>query len=104
MGFSYAKKAGDTLSIIEEIGLKQTGLGNGFKDADGQEFFFEVTRRDRNDNGLAGSIHRMLPNNMARKAGTFLIDRDGRIVRGPKIWKEWAGRLDHKKEQSTQSR
>jgi hypothetical protein len=55
--------------------------------ANGNLYFYEVTRRDQRDLGVAGAIYLCLPDNYARKVGTFRIDGKGRVVRGPKLFR-----------------
>lgn len=53
-----------------------------------RRYFYEVTRRDQNDNGIVGTIHLCLPDNMARQVGTFRIDTFGKVTRGPRLFRE----------------
>lgn len=86
MGFGYTNKAGDVLDRFEAKHCIH-GSSNVFHN-NGNRYFFEVTRRDQKDGGICGSIHKFLPGNMARQTGTFRINGDGTVKRGPKILKD----------------
>jgi hypothetical protein len=48
----------------------------------GKRFFFERGREQR-DGSITGSVFEMLPENTARKVGTFKISEDGTVERFP---------------------
>ncbi len=86
MGFCANDSSFKALENIDKLCRATTGSGNAWRDGD-KEYFYEVSRRDRADGGIGGSVHLMLPDNRAKRVGTFLIDRDGQVVRGSKLLK-----------------
>ncbi len=91
MGWSYRSDAGRTMDAIEAA-CKQTREPHGETCSNtffvgGKRYFYETSRRDQVDGGIAGTIYRCLPNEMCRRVGTFRISGDGRVVRGPKLFR-----------------
>lgn len=91
MGWSCSSVAADTLAVIERA-CKATHnepsqcafvINN-------KRYFYETSRRDQQDGGIAGTIYLCLPNDMCRRAGTFRIDGTGNVVRGPVLFKRAA--------------
>jgi len=60
--------------------------------ANGKRYFYEISRRDQPDGGIAGTINLIWTDaegkDWCRKVGTFRIDGKGRVVRGPKLFRE----------------
>ncbi|MBY0525576.1 MAG: hypothetical protein K2R98_19380 [Gemmataceae bacterium] len=52
-----------------------------------KSYFYEVNRQTHVDGSITGTIHLDVGHNMARQVGTFKIDGQGNVVRGPKFWK-----------------
>lgn len=87
MGWSCSKAASEVMTKISNACIAQTGSQNTFK-VKNTEFFFEASRKEHYDGAITGSIVKMLPNNMCRKAGSFKINGDGTIERAPKFMKK----------------
>ena len=85
MGYCYTHKAG---RVLERFAAEHCtdGSSNVYSHRGGR-YFFEVTRRDQPDGGIRGTIHRFVGNSRARKVGTFAIDGQGKVLRGPSIMK-----------------
>jgi hypothetical protein len=96
MGWSHTQAAGRTLDRIEEA-CSRSRLANGGGAtsnvfyAGGKRYFYEVSRRDQPDGGIAGAIYLSPPDaDWARKVGTFRLDGHGDVVRGPGLFKRAA--------------
>ena len=84
MGWSCSAVASDVLECWQKACIEQGGNSNTYRDG-GKTYFYEVSRTEHRDGAITGSIMRMLPGNMCKRAGTFRIDGDGRIARAPKF-------------------
>jgi hypothetical protein len=67
-------------------------------DAGGQRYFLDFTRKERKDWAVTGTVSREVPGSrtpdgcfLARKVGSFRIEADGKITRGPQAMKAAAG-------------
>jgi hypothetical protein len=91
MGWSSSQAASRTMDAIEQACRKQqAALGNPSSNVffvGDRRYFYEVTRRDQPDGGICGSIQLCVGEGYARQVGTFRIDGQGRIVRGPAFFK-----------------
>ena len=61
--------------------------GNAFY-ANGKRYFYEITRRDQKDRGIAGVIHLCVGDDECRPVGRFRIAGNGAVVRGPALFKK----------------
>lgn len=99
MGWSYTAVAGRTLERIENA-CRASRKGSGETSSNvyfigGKCYFYEVTRCDQTDGGIVGTINLSWDNEQgswAREVGTFRIDGKGKVVRGPKLFKDAGGR------------
>lgn len=80
MGWSCAAIAADTLNRLSAKCRESSGSSNVWESG-GVRFFFEPSRVEHGDGAITGSIWRMLPDNMARRVGSFRIEADGRLSR-----------------------
>lgn len=86
MGWSCNRDAALTMDAMTALCIKQTGSSNKFN-ANGSEYFFQ-TGREQSDGAICGTIYRYLSDGVyVRKSGGFRIEGDGKISRGPKIFK-----------------
>lgn len=86
MGWSCAAVAGRRLEAISNKCVEQTKSQNVFI-ANNNRYFYEVGR-EQHDGAICGIIHKFVDNNMVRRSGSFRIERDGKISRGPKFFKD----------------
>lgn len=93
MGWSCAVEASKTMCRIQA----HAGLaGDGCWRAGGNRYFIEVSRREHRDGAITGQVWRCLgPDNpdgsgRARKAGSFRIEPDGTVSRGPRHLRDLA--------------
>lgn len=86
MGWSCTRDASLMLTLIQLKCNQQTGFSNTFC-SQGKKYFFEKGV-ESSDGSITGSIWKMLENDKARKSNSFKIEHDGRIVRGPKFFKD----------------
>ncbi len=85
MGYSVTRSASITQQAITEFCVKQTQSQNTYIDK-GVEYMIEFSRKSSFDGEITGSIYKIL-DGKARKCNSLKIDRDGHIVRAPKILK-----------------
>lgn len=87
MGWSCNQDAAFTMDAMSALCIEQTGSSNKFR-ANGNEYFFE-TGREQRDGAICGTIYRYLPDGThVRKSGGFRIEGNGKISRGPAIFKK----------------
>lgn len=95
MGWCCSTAADETLARIERAAaVSREGTGERSHNVfycGGRRYFFEVTRRDQVDGGITGAIF-LTEGDMARKVGSFKIDGRGRLIRGPKLFRDAAVR------------
>ncbi len=94
MGWSCRADAGRTMNALEKACREQTGMSSNYMDG-GREYFWESSRREHADGAITGSIMLMLEkrpdgSGTCRKVGTFRIEPDGTVRRGPAILKQAA--------------
>jgi len=96
MGWSCSRAADRTIDAIEtacsrsRLENKGDAVSNVFY-TNGKRYFYEISRRDQPDGGIAGAIFLSPPDvDWCRKVGTFRIDGAGRVVRGPALFKRAA--------------
>lgn len=87
MGWSCSAAASDTMRRWDEACRQSTGSSNQWREADGAEFFVEISRREHQDGAITGTVFKMLPNSRCRRVGTVRIEGDGRVARAPKFLK-----------------
>ena len=81
MGWSCSAVAGDTMRALSDKCVKSSGSSNVWS-INGERFFFEPSRVEHRDGAITGSVWRMLPDDRARRVGSFRIEADGRLSRG----------------------
>jgi hypothetical protein len=92
MGWGYRQTAGRTLDAIEAAceasrgGTGETASNVFF--ARGRRYFYQVTRRGLPDGGISGAVY-LAPEgaDWCRKVGAFRVDGEGRVVRGPALFR-----------------
>lgn len=82
MGWSCAAAAGHTMDRMVAACRKENGSSNTFT-AGGKTYFWETSRREHNDGAITGSVFVVTKPGWSRKSGSFRIDSDGKMVRGP---------------------
>lgn len=87
MGWSSTKAAGDVIDRWQRQCVKQTGQQNTYI-LDGHRYFFEVNRKEHPDGAITGEIWKYVNETHANKVGTFRIEGNGVVNRGPKILKD----------------
>ena len=85
MGYSCTQDASHMLGVISK--MYATDGNPNILTIKGKQFFFE-RGREQNDGSITGNLFQMLPNDMARKAGSVKIDADGQIARFPGMLKD----------------
>ena len=98
MGWSHSSSAGYTLDKIE-VACAKTREGTDCKSSNvyfvsGKHYFYEVTRRDQEDNGISGTISLCWKDEkggeLCREVGRFHIDGHGRLRGGHKLFQDAA--------------
>lgn len=91
MGWSCSSAAGARLDAISSWMVangNMDGSQNSWKDSrTGERYFFESSRREHSDGAITGSIWKFVNDTQVVKSGSFKIERDGRISRGPALFK-----------------
>lgn len=94
MGWSCTRKAAETLEAIETACAAtrppEMTTSNMFF-TNGKQYFYEVSRRDQTDGGIAGIINLTWTENWqdwCRQVGSFRIDGQGTVVRGPALFRK----------------
>jgi len=87
MGYTYGFKASEVLLRWSNACVANSGSQNTWQEPNGKKYFFENSRRQRDDYGISGTIWRFISETHVRKSGSFLIAEDGTIVRAPKFLK-----------------
>ena len=92
MGWSCRADAGRTLDSWTQACVASTGMSNTY-DVGGKRYFFEVSRTEHHDGAITGKVMRMLPADtegrcFCKPSGSFRINGDGSIERGPKFLKD----------------
>jgi hypothetical protein len=92
MGWSCSAAANRTLETIEAAceasreGKIDENVSNVFY-ADGRRYFYELDRQEHDDGGITGDIIESPGDtDTCRKVGTFRIDGDGTLSRGPRLF------------------
>lgn len=90
MGYSYNAAAGNVLDAWQDACFAQSGVTNVFTTPKG-EYFFEVSRKEHNDGAITGTLMKYLPGtNLVKPSGSFRIEGNGTVTRGPKALKSAA--------------
>lgn len=82
MGYSCARFASMKESAIANICFEQTGIRNVWETKRGR-YMFDVTRRENAGGAITGTIWKYVDENKVRKSGSFRIEPDGIVSRGP---------------------
>ena len=91
MGWSCRADAGRTMDALVKACREQTKMSSNYIE-DGREYFWEPSNREHADGAITGSILLMLEkrpdgSGTCRKVGSFRIEPDGSVKRGPAILK-----------------
>ena len=87
MGWSCSKEASKAMERISAACRTQTNTQNAYRVIGGVEFFWEASRKEHEDGAITGSI---FPMSGGGRVGTFRIEPDGTMSKGPKTLKTWA--------------
>lgn len=97
MGWSCASDAGRTMDAWTKLCREQTKSSNVYVDyeAGGREYFWELSRREHDDGAITGTVLLVLEkrpdgSSTCRKVGSFRIEPDGSVKRGPAMLKRAA--------------
>lgn len=90
MGWSCNAEAGYALDRVKDACVRSTGCSNVWEER-GQRFFFEVSRTEHYDGAITGSVWRSVSETTCRRAGTFRIEGDGTVSRGPAFLRRAGG-------------
>lgn len=85
MGWSCNAAAGYAMDAISEMCVKSTGSSNTWEHGK-DRYFFERSNKEHDDGAITGSVFKFVDYNgekRCRKAGSFRIDGEGRLVRFP---------------------
>ena len=91
MGWSCRADAGRTMDALVKACREQTKMSSNYIE-DGREYFWEPSNREHANGAITGSILLMLEkrpdgSGTCRKVGSFRIEPDGSVKRGPAILK-----------------
>ena len=87
MGWSCGTNAARRLNAIRGACVDQTGSSNVYE-VDGIRYYFEVSRVEHHDGAITGAIYRSIDDKCFVKSGSFRIEGDGKMNRGPKFMKD----------------
>lgn len=87
MGWSCGQKAGQTMDRISQACRAQGGSSNVFT-VKGKKYMFETSRVEHSDGAITGQVLRFLDERYVRPSGSFRIEGDGTISRGPAFFKQ----------------
>lgn len=88
MGWSCNMAAAEALDRVKDACVRSTGQTNVWEER-GQRYFFEASRTEHHDGAITGSVWRSVPSLLGpsettcRRVGSFRIEGDGRMSRGP---------------------
>lgn len=94
MGWSCGAAAGSVLEAWSNACAASSGGSSNVWEVNGTWYMYEVSRKEHNDGAITGLVSRFIgnpigkPSCMASKAGSFRIEGNGEVTRGPKILKE----------------
>jgi hypothetical protein len=100
MGWSCAAAAGNSLDAISR-GMQQENSGKGISsnawDSGGKRYFYEMPHTEHPDGAITGAYSVFtdafgvphLDGTHAHKVGSYRIEPDGRVSRGPAIFKKY---------------
>ena len=92
MGWSCNADAGRTLDAWRALCVESTNGSNTWETKRGM-YFYEVGR-ENDDGAITGTVMRMIGSGKCRSAGSFRINPDGTVARGPALLKEAYRRRD----------
>ena len=90
MGWSCRADAMKTLTKIMETLCGKDPRTSAWRNTwqeGGQSYLFEAGRREHADGAITGMLYRMTDSVHAVRVGTFRIEGDGRLSRGPASWR-----------------
>ena len=88
MGWSYASAAGKMFDKMTAKCIESTGSQNTWTEKGGTKYFWEASRTEHVDGSITGTIYKFVDESHIVKSGSFKIDGDGEMIRGPKFLKE----------------
>ena len=86
MGWSCTRTAGHTLDAITEHCIAETGQQNVFTNR-GNRYMLEVGR-EQSDGAICATIYKFLEGNSIKRSGSLRIEPNGKISRGPHVFKK----------------
>lgn len=87
MGWSCRADAGHSLDAWTKACLAQTDMQNVYT-VKGVRYMFEVSNKEHDDGAITGSVLKFIDETRAIPAGSFRIEGDGTVARGPKFLKD----------------
>ena len=83
MGWSCSRDAGNTMDLLTERCVKETGCQNTFLSARDEKvkYFWERSNKEYSDGRITGSVWKMLDDGTCKKTGSFRINGDGSVAR-----------------------
>lgn len=82
MGWSCNADAARTLDRWTARCIESTGSSNIWESPNGR-FFIELSREEHDDGAITGSVWRMVDEKRCQRVGSFRINGDGTVARGP---------------------
>lgn len=86
MGYSCGRIASLRMDAISDACFKQTGMANTFE-VNGNKYFYEIGKENR-DGAITGTLNKFTENNRCKRAGTFRVEANGQLTRGPAFFKK----------------
>lgn len=87
MGWSCSQVADNVLERWKERCIKDTGSSNVYK-VGNKRYFYQLSQKEYCDGSITGTIYHWIDEKSCRKVGSFRINGNGTIARGPAILKQ----------------
>jgi hypothetical protein len=84
MGWSCSREAGKTMDRWADACFKQTGSSNTYLHK-GEKRFWEQSRTEHADGAITGKVFEFVGETSAVFVGSFRIEGNGDVTRGPKL-------------------
>lgn len=83
MGWSCSRDAGNTMELLTERCIKETGSQNTYSGANnpGTKYFWQRSNKEYRDGRITGSVWKMLNDGTCKRTGSFRINADGTVAR-----------------------
>jgi hypothetical protein len=89
MGWSCRADAAKVMDKMTQYCIEQTDSQNRYKDAKGNEYFWELSRTEHDDGAITGTIWKLINGGThCKRSGSFRIEGDGSVTRMPKVLKD----------------